>query len=46
MIVDQYELKKIIGKGKNSEIYLTTMKESEDIYATKKYERTVVEGNE
>ena len=44
MLVGKYELKKIIGKGKYSEIYITTMKESEDIYATKKYERSVVEG--
>ena len=32
MLVGKYELKKIIGKGKYSEIYITTMKESEDIY--------------
>ena len=46
MIVDNYLLDKLIGKGANSEVYLTRKKGSNIKYATKKYSRNKIENTE
>ena len=46
MIVDNYILEKCIGKGSFGEVYLTTKKDSNQKFATKKFEREEIEKTE
>ena len=43
MHLDNYCLEKVLGKGAFGEVYLTTKKDSKNLYATKKIERTMAE---
>jgi serine/threonine protein kinase len=46
MIVDNLILEKLIGKGSFGEVYLTSKKGDTKKYATKKFERSEIEGTE
>ena len=46
MIVDNLILEKCLGKGSFGEVYLTTKKGSNQKFATKKFERDLIENNE
>ena len=46
MIVEDFYLQKLIGKGSNSELYLSLKKGSNIKYATKKYNRKKIENTE
>jgi serine/threonine protein kinase len=46
MLIENFKLEKLLGKGEFGEVYLTTKKDDTKLYATKKFERSEIEGTE